>query len=1730
MYVFTDSTLKYLLEKIKSKIALKSELDNKVDKIYGMEFSLSPDNEEAIKTINNLESLKNLKIFYSPLNKTYTFEDLLYIEGTEEFPSTYSLDLDMYQGGVCLDIEVLDSNQYRFVIYCNMNYPENTIVDFTIPEKNLSDNDFTDAAKQSLENKYTSVEASYSTGMAHIKFSNENELNAKTIDLKTGCDMFFYPTISTELFSDSNGNVTIPYAFISRSGSDIGKVTVNIKNLTENTNSENVFNVTDNGSELVLENVSLGNAKVSFTIEGDTEELKANVLGEYSTVIMSLLTTYRSTDATLVPSGVSNAKTVVSDFGNGEYEIMLYTVAKANYLNFYNEQTLTNVSYISDDITNMVDTYHNCFNLTGSPVCGNNVINMNSAYYWCNNLTGNPVCGPNVENMDHTYGSCHKLTGSPVCGPNVTTMRGTYAYCYGLSGNPVCGDNVTNMCATYAGCIGLTGSPVCGPNVTNMYATYDGCSNLKGSPVCGNNVTDMAGTYYHCYNLTGSPVCGNNVTNMYGTYDDCHNLTGSPVCGDKVTNMSNTYSYCNRLTGAPVCGPNVTNMYATYYGCNNLYGNAYFESKNVQNAYNCFANRDNSKKLNLYTYVGNSLNTFKQTNAAKSITGQSIEWDTWTAYGYYLNNAANIRIYGILDGEMELAKKEENAKLVFISNNNSLDGDSVKINGSYTTSTRSSIGYSTCYAHSFYSNNGPTNIKFKTNVREILYIDDSNLTNLSDAFVRYYNFVGPAICGPNVTNMRNAYGWCYNLTGSPVCGSNVTDMVNTYAHCDRLTGSPVCGPNVINMYCTYWDCTNLTGQPACGPNVINMAMTYDSCVKLTGNAACGPNVTNMGDAYVNCYNLTGSPACGNSVTDMRNAYKDCRNLTGSPVCGSNVTVMYQAYQNCAKLTGAPVCGPNVTSMGNAYYGCTNLTGAPVCGPKVTSMDYTYYNCCNLTGDPVCSSLTSYMDRTYYNCPDIYGNFYCLSPYVTSANECFNGRNNSRRLNIYIANYGKSMSSFTGGRLTNTYLSWSETKVNNKTCYYNLQSNIYVFPEMSVQLKKEKENNPNMYPYMIYEYYLFEDPEYDSVYPKSTNASPLYSSVNMLTCNFYDDYFKEVILYSNTGPGNLSQIRFGHDRRPDWDDPDIVNIIYWDTTNITNMYRSFSNCTMLKSQPMCGDKVIDMSYAYHNCNISTGSPVCGNSVTNMAYTYQNCTNLTGNPACGPKVTNMVSTYEDCCNLTGSPVCGPNVTNMYWTYAHCDRLTGSPVCGDKVTTMHTAYGSCRNLTGSPVCGKSVTNMNQAYHGCSNLTGSPVCGPNVIDMAYAYQYCYNLTGSPACGNKAIDFEYAYRNCYALTGSVYINRYNTSIDMRSTFDTCIGLTGPVYIGTTNNTVYLYNAFKNCISLTGNFYLDSNDAEVSNCFAGKDNSTMLNVYVPASSSTFVNCIRNDYYTLTGTTITWTNDTTYNRYYNTAYNIYIYPVDNVKQAYRENELLIAKYTMKKGSNVVPEMDSSTMFITKDITIYNGAIINNVETGVIERSVYLDESQERKLPSSISFNGATDLLTVEKLKVDNVTDASYMFNGCSNLESVCAMDWNTSKIAKADYMFKGCSKLTKESYELKDMFYVDTFKVDQDVKLFDYPSSEFNLITLTYPTTRITDKNANNYPQIERDDANNCTRYTFGVIEPTVITVYDDGSIYGNVDSPTANDTLYLYNKHEFALELPNVESASHIFDGCTNLL
>ena len=175
----------------------------------------------------------------------------------------------------------------------------------------------------------------------------------------------------------------------------------------------------------------------------------------------------------------------------------------------------------------------------------------------------------------------------------------------------------------------------------------------------------------------------------------------------------------------------------------------------------------------------------------------------------------------------------------------------------------------------------------------------------------------------------------------------------------------------------------------------------------------------------------------------------------------------------------------------------------------------------------------------------------------------------------------------------------------------------------------------------------------------------------------------------------------------------------------------------------------------------------------------------------------------------------------------------------------YSNCTNLT-TAVCGPNVTNMNSAYFGCTNLT-TAVCGDKVTDMSGAYYGCTNLT-TAVCGPNVISMGYEYIiNC----GTYY----------------------------------------NCPNIQGNSYFYSPNVNVvRGCFYNRNTSNMLNIYVQENSKTMNTCLINNNYSLTGAAITWTNDSTNKRYYNTQANIYIYPVANVYKAELDKMLQDFNYT------------------------------------------------------------------------------------------------------------------------------------------------------------------------------------------------------------------------------------------------
>lgn len=583
--------------------------------------------------------------------------------------------------------------------------------------------------------------------------------------------------------------------------------------------------------------------------------------------------------------------------------------------------------------------------------------------------------------------------------------------------------------------------------------------------------------------------------------------------------------------------------------------------------------------------------------------------------------------------------------------------------------------------------------------------------------------------------------------------------------------------------------------------------------------------------FRNTVGLTKINKIASTITDMTNAFYNCYNLKGSPVCGPNVTTMYRAYYNCTNLIGSPACGNNVTNMQCTYYRCTNLTGSPVCGDNVTSMCQTYQYCNNLTGPPVCGPNVTNMVYTYNKCTNLGSNGYFYSNKVTNAYSCFGERNTNTRLNLYVPANSTTLTiclkTDSSTSLTGTSITWTDSVATNGY-HYNTTQNIYIYPVANVAEAYDRNENK-------IELISYETTNPDNEQPiLAADLAAAFEGEGIITLDT-EGIEREI--------SNIDDATYNVSIHKTDKSMDIGAVIFSQDENLTKLH-SIGDCI---EEMMC-----------ISCLNLKGSPICGNNITNMTYAYAGCTNLTGSPVCGSNVTDMAEAYRDCRSLTGSPACGDNVTNMFATYSLCYSLTGSPICGDKVTDMGYAYAGCMSLTGSPVCGPNVIDMYETYNFCTNLTGQPVCGNKVVNMSNAYQYS-GVTGQPVCGPNVTNMHSAYYYCTDLTGSP--------------------ICGP-------NVTNMYETYYSCTNLSSNGYFYSNKVtNVYSCFGGRNTNKRLNLYVPANSTTLNSCLRNTASTsLTGTSITWTNSVAANGYhYNATRNIYIYPVANVEQAYKDNE-------------------------------------------------------------------------------------------------------------------------------------------------------------------------------------------------------------------------------------------------------
>ena len=263
----------------------------------------------------------------------------------------------------------------------------------------------------------------------------------------------------------------------------------------------------------------------------------------------------------------------------------------------------------------------------------------------------------------------------------------------------------------------------------------------------------------------------------------------------------------------------------------------------------------------------------------------------------------------------------------------------------------------------------------------------------------------------------------------------------------------------------------------------------------------------------------------------------------------------------------------------------------------------------------------------------------------------------------------------------------------------------------------------------------------------------------------------------------------------------VDLSKWNTINVKNMSRMFSECGKLNNlsgiEKLNINNVTDMSSMFYSCiafypifpDISNWNT---ENVKDISRMFSGCKALPNMAYWNlSSVENMSYLFAKNSVITSIPFISKwknikSVTNMSFLFSECTKLKTIPDISSwdvsSVFDMSSLFNECRELTyikGIEYWGISnVKNMNNFFSGCEKLKSLPDISywnmSSVTDISYFFNECKSLESLPDISGWKLDniqnINDIFNNCINLISIPDISNWNISQvkDISSLFKSC--------------------------------------------------------------------------------------------------------------------------------------------------------------------------------------------------------------------------------------------------------------------------------------------------------------------------------------------------------------------------
>ena len=306
------------------------------------------------------------------------------------------------------------------------------------------------------------------------------------------------------------------------------------------------------------------------------------------------------------------------------------------------------------------------------------------------------------------------------------------------------------------------------------------------------------------------------------------------------------------------------------------------------------------------------------------------------------------------------------------------------------------------------------------------------------------------------TTLYNAYtNLAYADTGKndliipdTLAGQSV--MINSHpwffnnAHVENIAISNDVGYVNDSMGGLFSGCVNFNASVHIPEGVTNMYETFRGCKMFNQPVNMPDSVTTVINIFMECHNFNQPVKLSNAILDTKHMFFNCYNYNQPTSIPPNATSLYFMFTNCYSFNQSVTIPASVTNLAYTFCDCNKFNQPVIIPDSVTTMCETFRNCRNLNVPMSIGAGVTNLSGAFKNCSNFGSNVTVLSSGVTNIKNMFYGKNNSKRVNVFVPAGSTTNTTFNNVAPMFNVSSVTMTNDTANNCRYNTARNIYVY--------------------------------------------------------------------------------------------------------------------------------------------------------------------------------------------------------------------------------------------------------------------------------------------------------------------------------------------------------------------------------------------------------------------------------------------------------------------------------------------------------------------------------------------------------------------------------------------------------------------------------------------------------------------------------------------------------------